>query len=222
MLVFKPAIDRNGTGQRFSRLIFIGLHDLKICSKNAGKQLHELRILQDFPGSAVQIFQFVEKLIMGEIECYLAGRPLRSNTSGHEQMFRSVAMPAEKFAAEFETNNRSHAVPIKNIRNSVFVIYAISKFFYQRDEARECGLLYVPATSGQVHQADIQLLRNPTLPTAVHIRASARIGKTKHPEHRFFDSGKMLKPGGSRIKHGGARGHASLALLLDIEPNRHL
>src|SRR6185437_13927412 len=222
MLVFKPTINRNGTGQRFSRLVFIGLHDLKICSKNAGEQLHELRILQDFPGSAVQIFQFVEKLIMGEIECYFVRRPLRSNTPRHEQMFRSVAMLAKEFATEFEADKRSHAVPIKNIRNSVFAIYAISKFFYHRDEARECRLLYVSAASGQMYQADIQLLRNPTLPTAVHIRASARIGKTKHPERRFFDSGKMLKPGGSRIKHRTARRHAILALLLDVEPNRHL
>jgi hypothetical protein len=94
-------------------------------------------------------------------------------------MHGQLKVPTTKLTGELKTDERAHAMPIKNILAVYFRDQRICHSLYQWLQARERPFAHSSITTGQMNKADFHLCRKITLPFSEYLCIATGVGKAK-------------------------------------------
>jgi hypothetical protein len=94
-------------------------------------------------------------------------------------MCGTVLISSTQLTRQFKADERSHAMPKKNKPAVNLVPDCICQLLHERLHHRVSTLAHTPGTARQMHQTNIYLGREMTLPFAEHMRVPSSVWKTK-------------------------------------------
>src|SRR5215213_1224898 len=159
--------------------------DRKVSSQQRDQQLHQLRVLEHFPWSAVQSFDLGYKFSFPQVvNLRILFRQLWSAPSGNKKMIRFDAMLRTQPAREFETNQRAHAMTKQRERSIEVWKDLASQRFNERFDSRVTWFSQSKLTARQHSGNHFNIGMNLPRPGTVNRAAAAGIRKTEQPETR--------------------------------------